>query len=280
MRRFWAGAAAASALLLGAMAATLLVPVGFALWHYNAAFVVALVVTALAWRPLQRRRVATLALAFTGIAAVVTGFVMLYSRQLVHKEWITWWHSVTSFAMLLAFLLHWSHNQPRLWDFTKRLFARARPTGPVVVGAWLGVILAGAWTTLPHASARFTSENYLLLSSLVILALGGLAYGAWLAYRLPPLRARLQDVSHRNCARALVDTSLFLANWGAMLTGFALLYFAEPLREGPLKYVSKWWHTTTSVALLALLALHIGFNARPLAAHARRVDAELRRESF
>lgn len=268
---------ALSALLAVAMATTLPTTLGQALSHYNLSFLAALLLAAAGWRLLQRRRVATLSLAFSGVAATATGFAMLYTRQLPDKEWITWWHSFTSFALLLAFLVHWSHNQPRLGAFTRRLFRPALLPGLVVSAAWTGVLVAGALTWSPALNARFTSANYLYLSSWAVLVGVGVPYGLWLAYRFPAMRARLADPDHRNRARALVDTSLFLAHWAALLTGFALLYFSDLLRGGDLKYVSKWWHTATSVAFLSLVALHVGFNARPLASHARRVDKDLGR---
>lgn len=278
MRRFWALAAGLTALLAAAMWLTLPTPLGVSLSHYNGSFLAALLLAGLAWKVLQRRRVATLAMAWTGAAATLTGFVMLYTRQLPSKEWMTWWHSFTSFLFLLAFLVHWWHNQPRLAEFTRRLF-RPRPLAGLAVGAgWTAVLAAGVVTWGPGVGARFTSGNYLYLSSWAVLAGVAFAYGLWLVHRLPALQARLALTPHRNQARALVDTSLFLAHWAAILTGFALLYFAEPLRAGPLKYVSKWWHTATSVAFLALVALHVGFNARLVAAHARRVDKDLRGE--
>lgn len=275
MRRFWGWTLALALSLALALVATLRAPLGLARWHYDASFLVALAAAALAWRPLARRRVATLAMAATGIVATASGFAMLYTKDFPHKEWITWWHSFTSFALLLAFLVHWLHNHPRLWDFTKRLFSRGVVAGAAAACAWIGLLALGAWTWSADVAPRFTRENYLYLSSWAVLAGVALAYGAWLLYRLPALRRRLAQTAHRNQTRALVDTSLFLAHWAALTTGFALLYFAAPLRDGPLKYVSKWWHTATSVLFLALVTLHVAFNARVLAAHARRVDDEL-----
>lgn len=275
LKRFWAWTLGLALLTGAAMLVTLPSSLGFTLASYNVAFAVATAGSLLAWRVLKRRRVATLLMAYAGVLATITGFVMLYSRDLPAKEWITWWHGVTSFALLLLFLIHWLNNHPRLWEFAKRLFARDRLPGVGAMGAWVGSVALGAWTLSPSVGARFTRENYLHLASWAVLAGVALAYGLWLVYRLPSMRRRLARTAHRNRARALVDTSLFLAHWGALVTGFALLYFAAPLRAGPLKYVSKWWHTATSVAFLALVALHVGFNARLLAAHARRVDDEL-----
>jgi hypothetical protein len=275
LRRFWSWAAAGALAIGLALAATVLTPLGFAMWHYNASFVAALVAAVAAWPWLRARRVATLTMAFTGIVATVTGFVMLYSKDLPYKEWVTWWHSFTSFALALAFLVHWLNNRQRLWEFTQRLATSDRAPGAALAGAWLAVGLGAGWTWLTDVRVRFTSENYLYLAGWAVLGAVALAYGTWLLYRLPAMRARLAVTRHRNLARAAVDVSLFLAHWGAIVTGLALVWFAAPLRAGPLKYVSKWWHTATSVAFLALLVLHIGFNARLLAAHARRVDAEL-----
>lgn len=278
MRRFGWGALALSGAVALALAGTLLVPtLGLPLWHHNVAFLVLLVALAAAWTPLQRRRVATLAMAGSGILATATGFAMLYTVQFAYKEWITWWHTVTSVALLLTFLAHWLHNNPRLGIFTKRLLTRERAFGLAVVAAWVAVVVLFAWTWFTDARGAFTAENYLYVASWTAWVGVAVPYGLWLAHRPPAMRARLGDPAERNRARALVDTSLFLAHWGALLTGFALLWFAETLRSGDLKYVSKWWHTATSVAFLGLVALHVGFNARPLAAHARRVDDELRR---
>lgn len=273
MRRFaaWAGALGAGTLLV--MLATLLAPVGASAWHYNASFV-GIIVIALAATPLlKRRRVATLTMAFSGILATVTGFAMLYTKQFAYKEWITWWHSVTSFVLLVAFVAHWLHNQTRFWDLARRLFGGA---GLGLAVVWGAILAFAAWSGLPEGRAGFTSENYLVVSSWTILACVAGAYGVWLAYRLPALQRRVEDSAHRNRLRGLVDVSLFLAHWGALVSGLALVWFADFLRgDSGFKYVSKWWHTGTSALFLAILAIHIGFNARFLAAHARRVDAEL-----
>lgn len=277
MRRFWLATAAATGGLGAAMALSLPLPgFGSPLWHYNAAFAAVLLGAAMAWGRLQRRRVATLSMAFTGAVAATSGFGMLYTKQFAHKEWLTWWHSVTSVAFALAFLVHWLHNNARLADLTRRLFAPPAP-GILAAGAWTGVVAFGVWTGMADVRVRFTSENYLNVSSWTIVAGVAFAYGLWLAYRVPSLRARLAETPHRRRARGLVDSGLFLANWGSLLTGFALLYFADPLRGGTFKYVSKWWHTATSVLLLALVALHVGFNARLVARHAARLDEDLGR---
>lgn len=277
MRRFWIGSVLVLAALAAAMAATLPTTLGFELWHYNVAFLATGLAAAL-WRPLWlHRRAATLATALMGALATATGLVMVYTKDFPYKEWLTWWHCVTSVALLLAFLAHWWHNNARLWTLTKRLFEpRERIFGALALLAWVALLAAGAWTAAPGVRERFTRENYLYVVSWTVLAGVVLAYGPWLAYRLPALRARLARRQHRNRARGLVDASLFLGHWAALLTGFALLWLAEPLRAGDFKYVSKWWHMATSVAFLALVALHVGFNARILAAHAERVDKDLR----
>lgn len=277
VRRFWAILAGASALVAVAMAATLASPLGFELWQYNVAFAVSLVGSALAWPLWRTRRFATLMLAANGALATATGAVMLYTVQFPYKEWVTWWHSVTSFVFTIAFVVHYVHNSERLLGFTRRLFTQMRSVGWSAASVWLVLLALGLWTATPAARAHFTSESYLPLSSWAILVGVASTYGAWLVFRAPRLRADLAVPAGRNRARAVVDTGLFLANVGALLTGFALLYFADFLRGGDLKYVSKWWHTATSVALLSLVTLHIGFNARLLGAHARRVDEDLTR---
>lgn len=274
MRRFVLGVACATTLLAAAMLATLPVPsFGAALWHHNAAFAALALGAAACAAQLRRRPVATLAMAFLGTAATVTGFAMLYTKQFAYKEWLTWWHTVTSVAFALAFLFHWSRNNPRLVDLARKLFAPRAP-GLAAAGAWTAVAAGALWTGTPGGRARFTADNYLGLSSWTIVAGVAFAYGLWLAFRLPALRTRLARRAVREKTRGLVDTGLFLANWGMLLTGLALLWLATPLRAGDLKYVSKWWHTATSVLFLGLLALHVGFNARLLARHARTVSGE------
>lgn len=275
MRRFgWLTLAALAGTLLGA-GLTARLPLGAPLWHHNAAFALVLLAAIAGWRLLARRRFATTIMAYSGILATATGFVMLYSKELPLKDVVTWWHTVTSFALTLGFLAHWWHNQARLAGFTRRLFGRLQVGGPAT-GAWAMGLTVGALTWTPAWRARFTGDNYLYLSSWAVLTGVALAYGLWLWHRLPARRARLADPHYRSTARALVDTSLFAACWLALLTGFALLYFADFLRSGDMKYVSKWWHTATSVAFLALVAIHVGFNIRPLAAHAKRIDKDLR----
>lgn len=264
----------ASAALAAGMLATAYTSVGFALSHYNVAFLALTAVGAALWARLKRRRVASIGMAYTGVLATATGFVMLYTRQFPLKEWITWWHSVTSFAFLAFFLAHWALNNVRLVDFTKRLLAQTRAAAPVAL-AWAGVLVAFAWTWSPAGRGLFTRENYLHLATWAVFVGIGLTYGVWLVFRHKAMRARLARDPTRRSARGLVDTSLFLACWASLLTGFLLVYFAPFFDANGLKYVSKWWHTATSVALLAIVALHIGFNARLVAAHAKRLDREL-----
>lgn len=272
VRRSWISTLVLALGLAVAMAATLGTPLGFSLVEYNVAFGALVASAAAAWGLLARRRFATLAMAYSGAVATITGFAMLYTVEFAYKEWLTWWHSATSFAFLLAFLVHWLHNRVRLWGLTRKLFASQRAPAILAAAAWTTIALLLAWSWLTPARLAFTRERYLAQASWAVLASVLLAYGIWWAFRIPTLRARLTVPALRNRARGLVDTSLFLANWGALLTGLALLYFADALRGGELKYVSKWWHTATSAAFLAFLALHVGFNARLLAAHARRVD--------
>ncbi len=258
-----------------AMAATLSSLLGHSLWHYNVGFAGAVLAALAAWPLWSVRRFTTLTLAASGALATATGGVMLYTTEFAYKEWITWWHSWTSFVFTLAFLAHWFNNSKRLKGFTVRLLTRERFAGYPAAVAWLVLVGLGVWTGTSGVRAGFTRGNYLYLSTWAVLVGVAFTYGIWLLYRAPSKRRALAQVGPRNRARALVDTSLFLANWAALLTGFALLYFADFLRAGDFKYVSKWWHTAASVALLAFVTLHIGFNARLLAAHARRVDDEL-----
>lgn len=274
MRRFWALLAFLTALLAAGLWITSRTSVGATLAHYNLSFALLVLAAAPAWPWLRRRRVATLAMAYMGIVATITGFAMLYTRQFPLKEWITWWHSVTSFAFMLAFLVHWFLNNARLVDFTKRTLRRASAAAPAI-GAWLGIAGAFWLTWSPAGRDLFTRENYLHLATWAVFIGIALTWGIWLAFRHPRLRERLSRAPSRRRSRALVDTSLFLACWASLLTGFVLLYFAGWFDANGFKYVSKWWHTATSVALLGLVALHIGFNARLLAAHARRVDREV-----
>jgi hypothetical protein len=262
-------------LLGAAMVLTLGTRIGVPMWHYHVSLLGVFVAAAVGWPFLKRRRVATIAMLYTGVPAVATGFVMLYTREFGYKEWITWWHCVTSFALMVAFLAHWLHNHPRLWGFTRRLFTKRRIPGLVLGATWAGVFLAALLTWGSEASDAIHRENYRFLASWAILVGVGGSYGAWLLYRFPAMRARLARAEHRNRARALIDTSLFLAHWGAIVTGFVLLYAPLWLEMNGIRYVGKWWHTATSVAFLALVTLHVGFNARLLAAHARRMDQDL-----
>lgn len=259
------------------MALTTATEVGTPMWHYHASLAAVILAGLLAWPLLARRRIATLLMLFTGVPATATGFVMLYTREFPFKEWITWWHCVTSFGLALAFVVHWIHNHPRLWVFARRLLQRDRAPGALLTGAWLGVALAGAITWGTGASEAFHRANYRYLASWAILVGVAGTYGAWLLFRVPRLRERLARTEPRNRARAAVDTSLFLAHWLAILTGFILLYVPTLLETNGIRYVGKWWHTATSVAFLSLVTLHVGFNARLLGAHARRVDQDLRR---
>ncbi len=254
---------------------------GVPMRDYNIAFGLMAIATLAAWPLLKRRRVTTMLILYTGILATATGFLLLYLKDDLKsgglKDWMKWWHSATSVALLFAFFIHWLHNNPRLVGFTKRLFTRDWRAGFPVLAVWIGSLAIGAATWTATGRLRFTEENYLAISSWAIFLGVGIPYGLWLAFRAPTMRARLRDPDVRNRTRALIDTSLFLACWLAMLTGFALLYFKDFLHGNGFKYVSKWWHTSTSVLFVAFVVLHIGFNARLVAAHARRMDSDLGR---
>ena len=260
------------------MAATWNTSVGFPLWHYNVSLLVVGLLAFPLWPLLQRRRVVTLGMAYGGALATLTGFVMLYTKEFARKEWLTWWHSVTSFVFLGLFLVHWAHNQPRLSQFTRKV-ARGLPQGAAAGSAWTAGIVLGVFAWSPDGRGLFTRENYILVSTWTIWWGIALTWGIWLWHRRDAWRARLARPAYRNTARALVDTSLFLACWGALITGFLLLYLPAWFDASGLKYVSKWSHTATSVLLLMFVALHIGFNARLVQAHATRVDDELARRN-
>lgn len=273
VRRFAAWSLALALATAAAGALTLRSALGSSLWHYTLALVVTAALAIPFWSILRQRRAVSLLMLYAAILATGTGFAMLYTREFAYKEWITWWHSATSFAFTGLFLAHWALNHARLGDFTRRL-ARMR-VGWAAAATWVLLLGAGAWTWTPVGSAAFTRESYLRLASWAVLVGVTFSYGLWLAFRLPALRERLRSTDARRRSRALVDTSMWLACWLMLATGFLLLYLEGWLRATETRYVGKWWHTATSAAFLALVALHIGFNARLVAAHARRVDAEL-----
>lgn len=275
MRRFVALALGILVATIALLALTLPTTLGAPLWHHTLALLVVAALALPLWPLLGRRRVVTLAMLYVGLLATATGFVMLYTRDFPRKEWITWWHTATSFAFTGLFLAHWAHNQPRLGGFVRRLARRA--SGRLAAGAWSVALVLGALSWAPSARAAFTREGYLPLASWTVLVGVALPYGLWLVFRAPSLRARLAEPDARNHARGLVDTSLWLACWLMLLTGFLILYFEGALRDAGARYLGKWWHTATSVVFLAAFALHAGFNARLVGAHARRLDAEMKK---
>lgn len=283
MRRFWAGSLALMALLVAAAIATAGTGLGVPMRDYHWGFLALGVAAAAGWPLLRRRRVTSMLVLYTGILATASGFLLLYLKDGLKdaglKDWMKWWHSVTSVALLIAFLVHWLHNHARLTGFARRLLTRDRHLGLPVVGGWALVGAIGALTWSDAGKALFTEGNYLLLSGWAVLAGVSFAYGLWLLFLWPRLRERLAAEGARNRARALVDTSLWLAHWLALLTGFALLYLKDFLHGNGYKHVSKWWHTSTSVAFVALVVLHVGFNARLVAAHARRIERDLGRSA-
>lgn len=271
MRRFWVFLALATAALAAGMLLTLRTDVGATPAHYDAAFALLLGGAAASWPWFARRRLTTLLLAYSGAVATATGFAMLYTRDFPYKDWVTWWHSVTSFAFLLAFLAHWALNSARLVRFLRHL--AARPTGALLGATWAALLGGLAWAWSPAGRGRFVRDDYLYVSTWAVFLGVALAYLPWLLTRLPSWRRRAARA--RETLRGTVDASLFLACWGSLVTGFALLYFAPALAAAGLKYASKWSHTATSVALLALVAFHAGYNARALRGHAKRFDQDL-----
>ena len=262
------------ALLLGNVALAALVgatfgsSLGRARWHDEAAYA-ALVLAAAACLPLLRhRRFATLVMASAGAWSALTGVWLVYVTPVCGAgRWMTWWHGATSVAFALAFLAHWARNNARLVALARRVAERPALLA-ATAGAW-GVLALLAWASwgtplrVVFADAYFAPVSTLGLG----LAAALVAYGG-LAATSRGMRRRLAEPAFRNRLRGAVDASLLAVTWLVALTGFPLAYLARPLRDADAYWLVACWHVLTGALLLALVAFHAGFNARPLQAHA------------
>lgn len=281
MRRstLWAGAALLFTALL--VWATLAWSIGVGMAEYNLSFVFLTVLGVATWPLLLRRRVASLGLAVMGLAAILTGFWLLYWKDDLKagglKDFAKFWHSVTSYAMLPFFAAHFTRNWPRFNDLSGRVGAWRVAVG-AYAGGWVGLLAFGAASWTPAWKVRFTEENYLGWVAWTWLAVVAAVYLAWLGARLAQrLRPGLREVLTRTRRRGLVDLTLLVSFLLAMATGFLLLYMKEFLHGNGFKYVSKYWHTSTSIVFVAAVALHVGANVVALRAHARRAREDLDR---
>lgn len=273
----WSAAAFAATAL--AVWATLAFSIGVGMLEYNLSFLLLSVLGVACWPLLLRRRVASLGLAVAGTAAILTGFWLLYWKEDLKasglKDFAKFWHSVTSYALIPFFAAHFVRNWPRLKDLSSRVGAWRVATG-AYAGGWVGLLVFGVVSWTPDWRARFTEENYIWTVQWSWLVVIALAYGAWLGGRaLVRMRPDLRAVLTRNRRRGLVDLTLFATFVLAMATGFALLYMKDFLHGNGYKYVSKFWHSATSVAFTAAVVLHVGANVWALVAHARRARREL-----
>ena len=224
--------------------------------------------TAIAWPLLRRRKLTTLLLASTGAWTMLTGFLLVYLAPGLPQGGGArrWWHAVTGIGMLLAFLAHWARNARRLRDLLRKLLAR-RALLAGATGGWILLVLLAIASWRPPLRALFDDTGLFALTtgSTVVAATVVLYAGA---YATTPGRRRTTD--GRDRARGAVDVSLLGAMWLATLTAFPIQYATRSLRAVDAYWFLVGWHVVVSVILVALVAFHIGFNARPLASHALR----------
>lgn len=279
MRRsvLWGGVAFLAAALLVLL--TLRHGIGVGMAEYNLTFLGLTVAGVAAWPLLLRRRVASLGLATMGTAAILTGFWLLYWKDELKadglKDFAKFWHSVTSYALIPFFAAHFARNSPRFGDLTRGVTVRRVAAG-AYAGGWAGLLTFGVVSWFPAWRIRFTDENYLLWAAWTWLVVIALVYFAWLGAKLAVrLRPRLAAFFTRALRRGLVDVTLLASFVLAMGTGFVLLYMKAFLHGNGYKYVSKYWHTSTSIVFTVAVVLHVGANIMALRAHARRVSREL-----
>ena len=233
---------------------------------HDVAYVLLSAAAAAAWPLLRRRRVTTLLLASLGAWSLLTGLFLVYvTPGLGHGRWMRWWHGVTSVGFCLAFLAHWSRNHPRLVDLARRL-AHRRALLLGVLAAWALVGALAVASFRPPLRALFDDRLFLELTTLSFAAVAAaVASGAALA---TGRRARPRVDEARNPLRGAVDVGLLALTWLVALTGLPLLYFSRDLRAVDAYWLLAGWHVVTGALLAGLVALHAGFNARPLRAHA------------
>lgn len=232
------------------------------------AYVALALAAAFAWPRLRRRRLTTLLLASAGAWSTFTGILLVYVVPALPQggRALRWWHAVTSTAMLLAFLAHWARNSTRLVGLAQKLRS-SQALFAITLAAWGALALAALSSLRPPARALFDDGTLGLLTAGALgLAGAGVLYGA--AYATSP-GGGPRIARARDRIRGAVDASLLAAMWLATLTGFPLQYLARPLRAADAYWLLTGWHVLASVLLLGLVAGHVAFNRKPLAAHAR-----------
>lgn len=242
---------------------------GRARWHDEAAYLALMVAAAACWPLLRHRRPTTLVLASAAAWSTLTGlFAYVLSPRLPNGRWMLWWHAVTSAAFLLAFLVHWARNHPRLVVLAGRASRVARTAAPLAI-LWLAVALL-AGTTLARAQAgAFVEDDHRALSNAALLL--AVAFGALGAVAVAFARRSRRRVEGPapHARRGAVDVSLLAAMWATTMTGVVLLYAARDLRAAGMLWWTTSWHVVSSALLVALALGHATLNARPLKGHAR-----------
>lgn len=258
-----------NAAVLAAIALTYRGDLGRARWHDEAAYAAILLAALAAWPLLRHRRPTTLLLASGAAWSALTGvFAYELSPRLPNGRWMLWWHAVTSAAFLLAFLLHWARNHPRLATLAGRAARRARTLAPWALG-WLAILSLAAVTFVHARAGSFVESDHRALSDRALLALAGGASAAALGLAVVRRRRLRLEGDPRHARRGAVDASLLAAMWAATATGVVLLYASRDLRSAGMLWWTTAWHVLASVLLVALALGHAVLNARPLAGHAR-----------
>ncbi len=221
-----------------------------------------MVVTAglFAWllaRAPNKRRFAAIDVGFWTLLALVSGFLILYTKPTLKatgwKDWAKFWHVAWSWWSLWAAGAHtWINRHGALralrhWQ-TRALAWRYN-------GTLLLVLLAIPLTWSSWGARNIVEANYIALTLWTALVVVGVSYATWWYYVARRQAGAVPAMFKRPAVQRFVDVYLMPATILANLSGIPLLWFGT--KHTSLKYVAKYWHTWPSIIMAVLVFAHM-----------------------
>lgn len=258
VRKAWIAGFGGSLLLAALSVPAILPGLGIPAWHHTISLgvsVVLFVSFAFLGRTDMRRHLA-LGVGLWTLLALVSGFVILYSKPWLKstelKDWAKFWHVAWSWLSLWYGIGHmvWNlHGMRRMWAHWNSTIR-----GRILSSGLFGLILAAIPLSWNRWGATVLQEpQFIPLTLWTWLAMLTLPYGIWLTWtRLRPGHAPAW--MQRPAAQRFVDLWLTPMMLLANLSGIPLVYLAT--KEGSLKYVAKYWHVWPSIAMAVLVFAH------------------------
>ncbi len=258
MRSAWLGGTGAALVVAGVTVPPVVPGLGVPAWHHTAslgASVALFLLFAYLGRSNLRRHLA-LGVALWTVLALVSGFIILYSKPMLkateYKDWAKFWHVAWSWLSLWYGIGHMVWNVKAM----QRMWAHWNATvrGKLLSSGLFGLIVAAIPLTWSRWGAAVLQEpQFIPLTLWTWLAMVTIPYGIWLAY--VKLRGdHAPGWMGRPAVQRFVDLWLTPMMLLANLSGLPLVYLGT--KDTSLKYVAKYWHVWPSIAMAVLVFAH------------------------